>query len=642
MGKRKTSQAALLCILLISLLAGCDSGQYKETKKPDAAYITEEGPSVTSTTTEPTPVNSIDKGYLDTAKSVEERAEILLNQMTLEEKAGQMLQAERNTVKESEVTRLSLGSVLSGGGSYPGKNTLSDWNSMIHNLQEAAMKTRLGIPILYGIDAVHGQNLLKGAVVYPHNIGLGAANDKELMYKMGAAVAEEMKLTGTLWNFAPCVAVSQDPRWGRTYESFSSDPAIVSTLSSAYLKGLQAHGVVGTAKHYVGDGGTAYGSGIINGILDRGDTYISEKELRKTHLAPYKELIKSGAKVVMASFSSYNGTKMHENKYLLTDVLKGELGFKGFVVSDWEAVKDLGGDSFEANVAFAINAGVDMLMEPFNYEKARADIIANVNKGTISIARIDDAVKRILEVKIEMGLFEDPYMEKLNHEVTELGSDEYRNLAKQLVEKSLVLLKNENNTLPLKKGSTILVIGPAADDMGVQCGGWMTTWQGFSDKDGKRAAEGMTILKGLEAYAGQYGLNIITDKEKASEADAVILAVGEMPYAEYEGDTRDLSLTGEKGLAGNQEAIDFARSLQKPTVALIVAGRNVLISDYMKDWDSIVMCYLPGTEGEGIASVLTGETPFTGKLPMPYYKSTKGIKAKKADYLYPLGYGLTD
>lgn len=640
MGKIKTSVAAFLCVALIGLLAGCSSGQNKEMAIPDTNVITEEGPSA-STTAEPTAVDSINKGYLDTTKSIDERAEILLNQMTLEEKAGQMLQAERNTVKESEVTKLALGSVLSGGGSYPGNNSISDWNNMIHNLQEAAMKSRLGIPLLYGIDAVHGQNLLKGAVVYPHNVGLGAANDADLMYQMGAAVAEEMKLTGTLWNFAPCVAVGQDPRWGRTYESFSSDPKIVTTLSSAYLKGLQTHGVVGTAKHYVGDGGTSYGSGIINGILDRGDVVVSEKELRKIHLAPYKELIKDGAKIVMASFSSYKGTKMHENKYLLTDVLKNELGFKGFVVSDWEAVKDLEGESFEANIAFAVNAGVDMLMEPFNYDEAIKDIIANVNKGTIAMARVDDAVRRILKVKLEMGLFEDPYMEKLNHDVKKLGSDEYKSLAKQLVEKSLVLLKNEKKTLPLKKGSTILVIGPAADDMGVQCGGWMTTWQGFADSDGKRAAEGLTILEGLEEYAKQYDLTIITDKDKASQADAVILAVGEMPYAEYEGDTTDLSITGKKGLEDNKDAIEYAKSLGKPTVALIVAGRNVLITNYMKDWDSIVMCYLPGTEGDGVASVLTGETSFTGKLAMPYYKHTKDIGSKKSSLLFPLGYGLT-
>lgn len=641
MGKSKISGAALFCLAIIFLLTGCTGVQNKETRKQEPKHITEEGPSATTKAAEPTKADSIDRGYLDTTKSIEVRVEILLSQMTLEEKAGQMLQAERNTVKESEVTKLALGSVLSGGGSYPGKNTLSDWNSMIHNLQAAAMKTRLGIPLLYGVDAVHGQNLLKGAVVYPHNIGLGAANDADLMYQMGAAVAEEMKLTGTLWNFAPCVAVGQDPRWGRTYESLSSDPKIVSTLSSAYLRGLQEHGVAGTAKHYVADGGTSYGSGIINGILDRGDTDISKSKLYKIHLAPYKQLVKSGVKTVMASFSSYQGTSMHENKYLLSDVLKGELGFKGFVVSDWEAVKDLEGDSFEEKIAFAVNAGVDMLMEPFDYAKAIDGIVANVNKGTVAMARIDDAVKRILRVKLEMGLFEDPYMEKLNHQVTELGSDEYQGLAKQLVEKSLVLLKNKKNILPLKQGTTIFVTGPAADDMGVQCGGWMSTWQGLSDKDEKKAAEGTTILEGLEEYAEQYDLNIITEKDKAGEADVVILAIGEIPYAEYEGDTRDLSITGVKGLEENKEAIKFAKSLGKPTVALIVAGRNVLISNHVKNWDSIVMCYLPGTQGDGIASVLTGETNFTGKLSMPYYKSIKDIGKKDAEYLYPLGYGLT-
>lgn len=614
MGKKR-----IRIILLLTAIALCIAARY--------SYVRNMGTS--------------EKGYLDITKSAEERAELLLGQMTLKEKAGQMLQAERNTLKDKEVTNLFLGSVLSGGGSYPGNNTLSDWNTLIHDLQVQAMDTRLGIPLLYGIDAVHGQNLLKGAVIYPHNIGLGAANDTELLHQMGAAVAEEMKLTGTLWNFAPCVAVSQDPRWGRTYESYSSDPKIVSNLASAYLKGLSEHGVAGTAKHYVADGGTSYGSGIISGILDRGDANMPEEELRSIHLAPYERLVKDGVKIVMASFSSYQGTKMHENKYLLTDVLKEELGFKGFVVSDWEGTGDLEGVSFKDNVANAVNAGVDMLMEPFRYKEAINAIVSGVNNGKISKERVDDAVKRILTVKFEMGLFEDPYMEKLTHEVTDLGSTKYRELAKQLVEKSLVLLKNDNSLLPLKPVTSVFVMGPAADDMGVQCGGWSTAWQGFTDKEGGRAAEGSTILEGLTDEGKEYGLNIITDREQATEADVIILAIGEQPYAEYEGDTKDLSLTGAKGLTENKEAIAYARSLGKPIVTLIVAGRNVLITDYMKDWDSIVMCYLPGTEGEGITAVLTGESPFTGKLPMPYYSSTDDIGKSEGNYLFPLGYGLS-
>lgn len=640
MGKVKSRLLILLTVAALALMGGCGGGQTQETIKQDQTPSgdTARKDSAGGDTKDD---GKVDKGYLDTSKTPEERAEILVKQMTLKEKAGQMLQAERNTVKEREVTKLALGSVLSGGGSYPGGNTIEDWNSMIQNLQKAAMDTRLGIPILYGIDAVHGQSLLKGAVVYPHNIGLGAANDPELLYRMGAAVAEEMKLTGTLWNFAPCIAVSQDPRWGRTYESYSSEPQIVTSLSSAYLKGLMEHGVAGTAKHYVADGGTAYDSGSINGILDRGDASMPEEELRSIHLAPYEQLIQDGVKIVMASFSSYKGTKMHENKYLLTDVLKEELGFEGFVVSDWEGTNGLKSDSFKENIASAVNAGIDMLMEPFRYEEAIDAIVTGVNKGNIPMERVDDAVKRILKVKIEMGLLEDPYMEKLTHEVDGLGSEKYRELAKELVEKSLVLLKNENNTLPLKKGTSLYVMGPAADDMGVQCGGWMSTWQGFTDKEGKRAAEGTTILEGLKEYAQAMDLNIITEKEKAAQADVVILAIGEEPYAEYEGDTRDLSITGAKGLDENKEAIAAAKSLGKPVVTLLVAGRNVLITDYMEDWDSIVMCYLPGTEGEGIASVLTGETPFTGKLSMPYYSSTEDIGRGEEGHLFPLGFGLT-
>jgi beta-glucosidase len=582
-----------------------------------------------------------DLRYLDAGLPTEERVASLVGQMNLMEKAGQMLQGERNRVTSTEMVNLRLGSVLSGGGSFPGDNSVAAWNSQFEKLQKAALQTTHGIPIIYGVDAVHGLALVEGAVVFPHNIGLGAANDPELMYRMGAAVAEEMKLVNIVWNFAPCVAVSTDPRWGRTYESFSSDPAIVASLAEAFLRGQQEHGVAVTAKHYVGDGGTVMGTGELNGLLDRGDVTVSEEVLRMVHLEPYKALIASGAKIVMASFSSYQGVKMHEQKYLLTDVLKGELGFQGFVVSDWEALNALSGSNFEQDVALAVNAGVDMLMEPNNYRDGVNAIVHNVNTGKITEERIDDAVSRILTVKFELGLFEDPLMEKTTHEVTKLGSEEYRELAKQLVEKSLVLLKNDNGALPLKQGQKIFVTGPAADDLGLQIGGWGLQWQGqLDDSDGK-VTEGTTILEGLQEYAGAYGLEILTDEDRASEADAVILALGEVPYAEYMGDTTDLSITGAKGHSKNRSAIDFAESLGKPTVTLLVAGRNVLINEYMDQWDSIVMCYLPGTEGDGIASVLCGETPFAGKLAMPYYKSVDDIGREAADLLFDVGYGLT-
>lgn len=622
---------SLILVLLLLVFTACDS------KKVDTG--TEKGSGETQKQNGQEEKEA-DLSYLDPALPTQERVDRLLKQMSLMEKAGQMLQAERNRVTPKEMTDLALGSVLSGGGSYPGNNTVADWNTMFQELQKGAMETSHKIPMLYGVDAVHGLGLLKGAVVFPHNIGLGAANDPELMYQMGAAVAQEMKLVNILWNFSPCLAVSTDPRWGRTYESYSSDPAIVASLAEAYLKGQQENGVVSTAKHYLADGGTVYGTGEINSLLDRGDARVPEEELRSIHLEPYRALIDSGVRIVMASFSSYNGLKMHENKYLLTDVLKGELGFSGFVVSDWEAMNALSGSTFQEKIANAVNAGVDMLMEPNQYKNALHAIINNVNGGRISEERVDDAVRRILTVKFDLGLFEDPYQEKAEKEVSEPGSDEYRGLAKQLVEKSLVLLKNEGELLPLKKGQRIFVTGPAANDMGFQCGGWGLSWQGQLDGDNGKITQGTTILEGLQEYAGAHDIEIITDWDRAAQADVVIMAIGEVPYAEFEGDTQDLSITGSKAHPDNKNIIDKVNLLNKPVIALLVAGRNVLITDYADQWDSIVMCYLPGTEGAGVASVLYGEAPFTGKLAMPYYRSTGDIGKGDSGLLYPIGYGL--
>jgi len=581
--------------------------------------------------------------YKDASLPVADRVKDLLSQMTLEEKAGQMVQGVIGSATGTDVTTLGLGSILSGGGAHPGDNSIEAWQDLVKNYQEAAMETRLQIPFIYGIDSVHGHNTVYGAVVFPQNIGLGAANDPELMYQMGAAVAEEMKLTHTLWNFSPCVAVVQDPRWGRSYESFSSDPLIVSALAAEYLEGQADHGILSTAKHYAGDGGTLYGTGEGSNLIDRGDVQISAEDFEKIHLAPYKVLVDSGLRVVMASFSSYEGTKMTENKYYLTDVLKGEYGFTGFVVSDWEATAGLSESAFADQIAAAVNAGIDMFMEPYKYSAAVQAIIDGVNSGAIDQERVDDAVSRILTVKFEMGLFEDPYMENLKTEQTGLGSDEYRLLAKTLVEESLVLLKNDDDVLPLKSGQKIYVTGPAMDDIGVQCGGWTMTWQGLTDEDngGKKITEGTTILEGLEEYAEKIGFEIITDPARASEADAVILVVGEKPYAEFEGDSEDLSLEGSLGLSGNSDAIAEAKNLGIPVIALIVAGREVDIDGYMNDWSAAVMCFLPGTEGDGVAAVLSGESPFTGKLPMPWYKDVSQIGTDNPDLLFELGYGLT-
>lgn len=617
--------AVILSLALIFSFGGCSGGQLES----------ESSSSSKST-------SSLQTSTSSTAASIPVRVKSLLSQMTLEEKAAQMVQGEHDAVTASLLKQYQLGSLLSGGGDNLDKQFgASSWADLIDEYQKASLSTRLKIPFLYGMDAVHGHSRVYGAVVFPQNIGLGAANDKDLMYKMGCAVAEEMKLTKILWNFSPCVAVAQDPRWGRTYESFSSDPSIVSSLSAEYTKGQLEHGVMPTAKHYLADGGTEYTS---NGkyLIDRGNAKMSDEEMRSIYLEPYKAQIKAGVRIIMVSFSSYNGVKMTENKQLLTDVLKKELNFSGIVVSDWEAAHELSGSSLEKNIVLAVNSGIDMFMEPYKYADTINAIVENTKKNEISMERVNDAVTRILTVKMELGLFDDPYQKNTKHEVTELGSQQYRDLAKQLVEKSLVLLKNKGNVLPLKKNQKVYVAGPALNNIGVQCGGWTFGWQGNMDKDGEKSVPGTTILEGLQQYAKQYNLTIITDPAKANQADVAVIAVGEKPYAEYEGDSPDISLTGKTALPGNADAIKFAKQLGKPTVALIVAGRQVIIKDYLDGWDAAVMCYLPGSEGSGVASNLVGETKFTGKLPMPWYRSCSDIKKSNADLQFKLGYGLTD
>jgi beta-glucosidase len=636
--KMKKLLSILLTLALTLSMTACKANtDNKNGIKPDSSVtdVTASGQEASDTTQAP----PVEGTYKDPSLSTAERVEDLLSQMTLEEKAGQMMQGTRSSVSSTDVKSLGLGSVLSGGGDVPGIS-VDDWQGMYDTYQEAAMSTRLQIPFIYGIDAVHGHSNVYGAVIFPQNIGLGAANDPDLMYRMGEAVAEEMKLSHTMWNFSPCVAVAQDPRWGRTYESFSSDPEIVSSLALSYLHGMMDHGILATAKHYAGDGATDFGTGEGDNLIDRGDVTVSMEEFRATHLAPYKVLIDGGLQVIMASFSSYMGEKMTENKYYLTDVLKDEFGFRGFIVTDWEATLGLSGDSFEQNVANAINAGADMLMEPNNFEAAIDAIVSGVEEGRIPMERIDDAVSRILTVKFNMGLFEDPFLENMEIEVDAFGSQEYRDYAKELVSESLVLLKNEGNVLPLQAGQKIFVTGPAIDDMGVQCGGWTVTWQGSVDQGGNWT-EGTTILEGLQEYADANGMEIITDEARANEADVVILAVGEIPYAEFMGDTANMTLTGDKALPDNQEAIEFAAGLNIPIITLIVAGRQVEIDDYFAGWDSVVMCYLPGTEGDGIASVLVGETPFSGKLPMPWYKDVNEIGTGNIDLMFDLGYGLS-
>jgi beta-glucosidase len=355
------------------------------------------------------------------------------------------------------------------------------------------------------------------------------------------------------------------------------------------------------------------------------------------HLPQYAALVKAGVPVVMTSFSSWNGVKMHANKYLLTDVLKGELGFKGFVVSDWNGLQQLDGAAYEDKVALSVNAGVDMLMEVDVWKATIKAIVQGVKDGKIQQSRVDDAVSRILRVKFNSGLFEDPYLEK--KPAAQFGTAEHRSLAAELVSRSLVLLKNENSVLPFKKGQKILVTGPAANDLGVQCGGWSLEWQGWSG-DNKRTT-GTTILQGMQTAAAAVGAEILTDPDDAPKADVILLVIGEKPYAEGAGDSPDMSLTGPQALEGNSQALGQAKSSGKPVVALMVAGRQLVISNEITGWDALVMAYLPGTEGQGVAAVLFGQKDFTGKLPMPWYAGVEDIGKDGAKLLFAKGYGLT-
>lgn len=618
----------LLCLSLISTsFSGCSLLDKNGSQNPDTT------PTVSGSATSTTEI------YLDPKYSADERVTDLLSKMSLEEKAAQMVQGERGAVDASDLKTYPLGSVLSGGGSVPGAGTVEEWRQMMVDYQDAALSHDLKIPMLYGIDAVHGHSNVNGSVVFPHNIGLGAANSPELMKEMGKIVADEMKLTNIIWNFSPCVAMAEDPRWGRTYESYSTNPEIVTSLGHAYFEGLNEAGVVATAKHFVADGGVKFGTGIDGNLIDRGDAQLSEAQLRKSHLKPYIELVKNGVPVVMASFSSFNGQPMHTHKYLLTDVLKTELGFKGFIVSDWEAVNLIkAGKNYNDQIQMAINAGVDMIMAPNDWLNAVNAIVKNVKDGEISEPRLNDAVSRILRVKFEAGLFEDPYLQKTNLKVDTLGSAEYRKVASELVSKSLVLLKNKGNILPFKKGQKILVIGEGANNIGIQSGGWTMSWQGAPDVNGQKITSGTTILEGLQNEGQDSQVQFITDKRQVSEADAILLVVSEKPYAEMKGDTGDLSIVGALGSEGNQAEIDFARKQDKPVVTLIVAGREVMISEFEAKWDSIVMCFLPGSEGQGIAPVLLGELPFSGRLPMPWYKTVEDINRPQPDLLYEEGF----
>ncbi len=636
---RKTSFILLVCVFVLSQLTACQNGN-TSSKASQSPVVTK----VAETAEGKMEQNEIHEGQKGST-SIEDRLNSLIGKMTLDEKAGQMVQGERQTASPADVKKYYLGSVLSGGGSYPGGNTREDWMAMCKEYQDAAMSTRLGIPVIYGIDAVHGHNTIYGAVVFPHNIGLGAAGDPELMTEVAAVTAREMIATGVNWNFGPCIAVARDERWGRTYESYSENPELVGRLLVPYIKTMQdKYGIAATAKHYAADGGTGWKTGNNTYAIDQGDARISEEELKKIHISGYEKAVKAGVKAVMVSFSSWNGLKNHENKYLIQDVLKGELGFKGFVISDYEALHQLKEGDFHSQVVASVNSGVDMFMEANHWRETIDEIKKAVNKGEITEQRLNDAVGRILKVKLEMNLFEKP-LGNQNLAVKELGSAGSREIAKKAVRESLVLLKNKNTILPLKKGAKIFVTGPAADNVGVQCGGWTVGWQGGMDQSGNKWTEGSTILEGFRKIARENGGTIITDKKKAGNADAAVVVIGEKPYAEYEGDDGELGLFNGLALDGNKKALEDAKATGLPVITVLVSGRPRIVTDEINSWDAFVAAWLPGSEGDAVSEVLYGEYPFTGKLSFTWPADVKQLPINVDDGsgkkpLFPYGSGL--
>jgi beta-glucosidase len=515
--------------------------------------------------------------------------------MTLDEKIGQMTQADQMFLKDpSDIETLFLGSILSGGDSDPKEgNSREAWSNLAASIQAHAQKTRLQIPLLYGVDAVHGHNNVLGAVIFPHNIGLGATRDALLVEKIGKITAEEVRATGISWVFAPCVTVPQDIRWGRTYEGFSEDPKLVSELGAAAVRGLQGkglddpHAVLACAKHYVGDGGTTFGTGgFAKNILDQGDMRVDEATLRRIHLPGYLTTVPAGVGTIMPSYNSWNGVKVSASKRLLTEILKQELGFDGFLISDYNAVDQIT-KNYKTAIGISINAGMDMVMVPEHYREFIKNLKELVNEGTVPMSRIDDAVIRILRVKLAMGPM--PTKEKYS-----FGTPEHRAVARQAVRESLVLLKNENHTLPLKKSARIDLAGKSADDIGNQCGGWTVTWQG---KSGATTPGGTTIRAAL-------GANVTSDK-----ATVGIVVIGETPYAEGLGDRRELTFNAE-----DIAAVKKMKSTGVPVVVIVISGRPLILDPILDQSDAILAAWLPGTEAAGIADVLFGAYKPTGKL----------------------------
>ncbi|ESQ45872.1 hypothetical protein EUTSA_v10010219mg [Eutrema salsugineum] len=594
--------------------------------------------------------------YKNPKEAVEDRIQDLLQRMTVEEKIGQMTQIHRGVSSAAVIKDFFIGSVCNSAGKS-GNDVLSvDWAEMIDGFQTAALETRLAIPIIYGLDAVHGNNKFYGATIFPHNIGLGATRDEDLARRIGSATALEVRASGAHWAFAPCVAVCKDPRWGRCFESYSEDTDVVCNMTS-FVSGLQGtppqghpagypflagrHNVVACAKHFVGDGGTEKGK-------NEGDTVASYEDLERIHMSPYLKCLAQGVSTVMPSYSRWNGSKLHADRFLLTEILKEKLGFKGCLVSDWSGIDKMGeprGSNYRECVEAAINAGIDMVMVPYKYEKFINDLTSLVQSGEIPMSRIDDAVERILRMKFTAGLFEHPFSDRSLLKF--VGCKEHREIAREAVRKSLVLLKNgkdsEKPFLPLDRNAKrVLVAGTHADDLGFQCGGMVQDLVRSEWSDHNRP--GTTVLDAVKAIVGAETV-VVYEKSPSEETlsgkdfSYAIVVVGEAPYAESRGDDPEPSI--------HFDGAEVMRLVagKIPTVVILMTGRPVILDPTVLDKvEALVAAWLPGTEGDGIADVVFGDYDFSGKLPISWFRTTEQLPMNKEadgyDPLFPFGFGL--
>lgn len=582
----------------------------------------------------------------DNSAQIESKIDSIIALMTVEEKIGQMTQIDQQFLDTiQDIADYGIGSLLSGGGSHPDTNHFEAWTDLYDEYQRVALSSRLGIPLIYGIDAVHGHNNVHGATIFPHNVGLGCANDYEVCRKVSEATAVEVAATGINWNFSPCIAIAEDERWGRHYEGYSEDVEIVTNMGVASIEGYQTKtlgssniSVVACAKHFIGDGATEWGTGMDNqpDKIDRGNALISDSLIRAKYLPPYIAAIEAGVGTVMASFNSINGLKCHANGYLFNDLLKGELSFDGFVISDWQGIDEIPGD-YKSDIINSVNAGVDMIMVPGaviwggeHYKTFISLFKESFDEGLITEERIDDAVRRILRIKFRSGLMENPMADRSLLE--KAGSEEHRAIAREAVQKSQVLLKNDN-MLPLAKDKNYLVCGSGADDIGKQCGGWTIEWQGALGD----ITEGTTIWEGISEQASA---TLSADGKTDGSFDAAVVVIGENPYTEMEGDSDTLYLSKE-----DKQTIANVEALNIPYTVVLITGRPLIVTEEIEAADAFMVAWLPGTEGDGVSDVLFGDVAPSGKLSFSWPKDMDNVPVNFGDEdydpLFKLGYGLT-